>query len=62
MATRSLKALVASCAVAIALFVAAAPAAAKPGGGNGRGGKQVSEPPTYDWCPAGYTCVVFPLS
>jgi hypothetical protein len=63
MATRSLKALVASLAVVIALFVAAVPANAKPGGGQGRGGWKGSvAPPPDDWCPPGYYCVVFPLS
>jgi hypothetical protein len=46
MAVRSLKALVASFAVVIALAVAAVPASAKPG--NGRGGKQTSN--VVYWC------------
>jgi hypothetical protein len=60
MAIRSLKAFAASLAVVVALFVAAVPASAKPG--NGRGGSKGSTPPpTYDWCPPGYTCFVVGL-
>jgi hypothetical protein len=64
MGTRSLKAFVASLAVVIALLVAAVPANAKPGNGQGGGGGKGGSvsPPTYDWCPAGYYCVVFYLS
>ena len=46
MTIRSVKALVASLAVVIALGVAAVPANAKPG--NGRGGKQTSN--VVYWC------------
>ena len=49
-ATRSLKALVASVAVVIALFVAAVPAYARPGNGNNPKGQRVSQP-TYGCVP-----------
>ena len=65
MATRSLKAFVASLAVVIALFVAAVPANARPGNGHSRGGSGGSGSTTYDPCApviaAGGTCYYFGL-
>jgi len=61
MAVRSLKALFASLAVVIALFVAAVPANAKSGSGNGNGHKAPVSMGSYeDWCAP--NCVVFFLS
>jgi len=65
-ATRSLKAFVASVAVVIALFVAAVPAYAKPGNGNGHGSHQGSGTSLADQCVIdfgpGATCFVVPLT
>ena len=63
-ATRSLKAFVASIAVVIALFVAAVPAYARPGNGNGH--KSSSDSGLSDLCTQlygpGATCIVIPLT
>lgn len=63
-ATRSLKALVASVAVVIALFVAAVPAYARPGNGNRH--KSSTDAGLSDLCTqlygAGATCTYIPLT
>jgi hypothetical protein len=52
MAIRTLKAFVASLAVVVALMVAAVPASARPGNGNGRGGRQTTTSNYGYWCDA----------
>ena len=61
MAIRSMKAFVASLAVVIALLVAAVPASAKPGNGNGRGGKQTTSSYVY-WCDSSGCYYFFSLT
>ena len=64
-ATRSLKALVATVALVIALFVVAAPAYARPGNGNGHKTSTPTAPSYADLCALyfpGQTCIFIGLS
>jgi hypothetical protein len=60
--TRSLKAFVASLAIVVALLVAAVPASAKPGNGNGRHGSNNSSTGYTYWCDSTGCYYFFSLS